>query len=421
MQTGRSGNRVVIDNLMWFAGSMLLAFLVWVIATLQSDPVRERVFNVIPIQIEPDRGLVITEQSRDSVAVVVRAPQSTLDQLNVDDIQVLASLAGLGEGSHRINLEPHISRRASADTSPRQISVTLEEAREQYVPIVADLVAQPPQGYEIADDGISFNVNQTLIGGPVSKVVQVTAARAVLNLSSERAPVENDYRLVPVDVSGELVEGLTLDPATVRATIPIQPRSDVREVRVTPNILADTLPEGYALTEITYAPEIILVGSTPDRLANVPGTFFTAPIDLSGRTMDFEQDVAVQLPDNNLLLIGNQTIRVSVGITPLVASRQFDRVPVDMIGLSSGLDAVITPSEVTILIIGPQRMVETLAQEELQVVIDLNGLGEGSYQLEPQITFTQGQMTDASLSVLPSLLDVVITSLPVETETPAGS
>ncbi len=423
MQTRSSTNRLIWDNVMWFAGTMALAFFVWVIASLQSDPVQERLFRNIPVQVEFSAGLVITDQSRDTVTVTVRGPQSTLDQLDTDDIQVLADLSTLGTGLHRVNLEPRVSRRASVDTSPRQISVTLEEASEQFKPITVVTTNAPPAGYETSADSPILDVSQVLVSGPLSKVDQVSAVRVALDLQEERSSFQGDYRLVPVDIDGDPVTDVVLDPATVHITVQIDPRPDIREVRVTPNILAETLPDGYALTEISYDPQVILVSGSPERLENAPGTFFTDPIDLVGHTSSFEQDVTVQIPDENLFAVGAQNIRVSIGITPLIASRQLDRIPIQIFGVSEGLTAALAPNEVTILITGPQLLVQDLESNNLRVIVDLTGLSEGNYQIPPEVSISQGQTADTNLSVLPAEIDVVITRDPESieaTETPTS-
>jgi YbbR domain-containing protein len=391
---------------------MMLAFFIWVIASLQSDPVQERLFRNIPVQVDFGPGLVITDQSRDTVTVTVRGPQSTLDQLDTDDIEVRADLTTLGTGLHRVNLEVRLSRSATVDTSPRQITVTLEEASEQFKPITVETTNAPPAGYEVSANGPSLDVNQVLVNGPLSKVDQVVAARAMLNLEEERSSFQGDYRLVPIDIDGNPVSDVVLDPATVHINVQIEPRPDIREVRVTPNILAETLPDGFALTEITYEPQVILVSGSPERLVNAPGTFFTDPIDLVGHTSSFEQDVTVQIPDENLFVVGAQNIRVSVGITPLIASRQFDRIPIQVFGTGEGLAAALAPDEVTVLITGPQLLVQELEPTNLRVMVDLTGLAEGSYQIPPDVSISQGVTTDTNLSVLPAEIDVVITRTP---------
>ncbi len=411
MQQRNSFNRLIVDNVMWLAGSIGLAFFVWIIATLQSDPIQEQPYSNIPIQVEHGDGLVIIEQSRPAALVTVRAPRSTINQLNRDDIIVRADLKGLGAGIHRVNLEAEASRRASVDTSPRFITVTLEEFAEQYKPVEPLIVGAPPEGFQQNGPPV-FETNQVLVSGPISLVQQVNAVQVVVDLSDERESLEDEFRLTPVDVDGSMVDGITLDPAMIQVLVPIEARPDIREVRVTPNILAETLPEGYALTGYTPEPSLVLVSGTPNVLNNLPGTLFTDPIDLTGRTSSFEQTVSVQLPNDDVFIVGSPSVNVSIVVSPLLSSRQFDRIPLEALGLGEGYSLAFAPEDVTVLVTGPQLMIEALEREDVRVRVDLNGLIEGVYRIRPDVSLTQQQSVVAltNLSVLPTEIDVVITA-----------
>lgn len=412
-----AGRRAVINNLMWFAGSLALAFFVWMIATLDSDPISERTFTGIPIRVEHDPGLVITAQRTTAATVRVRAPASTLEQLGADDIQVVANLGQLGPGEHIVNLEASVSRRARPDTAPRRISITLEAAQEKLVPVEAVITDALPRGFEIQGGSPQLETNQVLVSGPKSLVEQVTAARVVLNLSQRRNPFTDELRLLPVDVDGNTVDNITVDPVTIAVTVPVQARSDIRQVSITPNILANTLPAGYALTSIEYDPQVILISGPPDALENAPGTVFTGAIDLTDRTTSFQITATVQLPNERLFVLGDQTVNISVSIAPLLSSRQFDRVQIETLGLGEQYEAVVSPSEVTILLTGPQIMLDALEADDVRAVIDLNGLTEGNYQLAPDVMMNGDKAVLTNISILPADLDVVISA---PSPTPSG-
>ena len=128
-----------------------------------------------------------------------------------------------------------------------------------------------------------------------------------VSLEGQRSAFESDVRPVPVDADGNTVTGVTLDPQSVHVTIPVEARSDVREVRVQPNIVGE-LAEGYVLTPaFDYNPKTVVVKGPAAVLANLPGTFFTAPISLSDKTSSFEVTVPVELPDSRLTVVTGRT------------------------------------------------------------------------------------------------------------------
>lgn len=421
MQSSSRISRVLIDNLIWFAGSLVLAFFVWVIATFQSDPIQQQRFSRLEVRMTSDTGLLITSpaQANRLGSVVISAQRSVLDLLTTEEIIVSADLSGLGPGEHSVELNATVARQQAAvvDISPRLMRITLEEAAQRQIPLRALVTGEPPAGYSRDEPSFDVNLNQVLVSGSASKVNEVVAAQIELDLRQQRNPIETDMRLIAVDADGNAVTDVTLEPQVVRVRVNIRRRDDVREVSVRPNILG-TPPEGYVLKAVSYDPPSILVSGTAAQLAALPDTLSTDPIDLSKQTASFEVDVPVMLPDENLLLMSNQNITVSVEINPVTGSRQFDSIPVEILGLAEGYSAHLAPVQVSVLVNGPQPQLDLLAAENIRVALDLNGLIPGNYTLSPSVSVDQGQISAENISILPAEIDVEIVLSPTATANP---
>ena len=410
MRSSDKPQNPLLKNGLWFIVSMALAFFVWVVATLESDPIETREFENIEIQVDYDEGLVITSQSAESVTVNVRAPGSILEDLRDDDIQVVAKVPEARPGEYRITLEASVSRRAVPDPVPRLVTVTVEEELDKLVPVTWVISEQPPPGFELTDNKPTLATNQVLVSGPASLVQQVINANVILNLSQRRNPFTNDLRLLAIDVDGNVVEGVTIEPQTIQVEVNIQTRSDIRQVSVTPNVLAETLPTGYTLNSIEYDPRILLITGSQSALADAPGSLLTTPIDLTDRTTSFTDTVTVQVPNDDLFIFGRQTIQVTVNIEPLLSTRQIEGIPIEIIGLREADSTEILPAEVSVLITGPQGLLETLQSEDMRVVVDLNGLGDGNHQIAPVISLSIDESLFTNITVLPAVIDVTIHS-----------
>lgn len=412
MQHERRLNHVILSNAIWFAGSLVLAFFVWVIATYQSDPIQQRRFpDRLPVQLVPDDGLLVTAPpaANRTATVVIRAPRSVLDLLTREEIEVWGELDGLPPGEHTVELQARLARSPATvlDISPRLMRVTLEELLLKQVPLKAEVTAEPPAGFTRDQPEFDISLNQVQASGPSSKVAKVIAAQIRLDLSQQRNPLEADVRLTPVDADGAAVDGVTVDPEVVRVRVNIRRRDDVREVSVRPQLVG-SLPEGYVLNSLSYTPQVLLVSGAPSELAKLPDLLTTAPVNLTDRTSSFEALVPVLLPEAGLLLLSEQNIRVSVEISPLTASRQFNDIPVEVIGRSSQIEARLSPNRVTVLITGPQPIIERLKPEEIRVAVDLNGLAPGNHAVTPTVAVSQGRIAPENISVLPAEIDVEI-------------
>ncbi len=401
---------MLTNNLIWLVASLALAVLVWIIAATQADPIGERRFPQIPVQMNPDPGLVLMDRAARTVRVTVRAQQSVLNLLTAEDIVVRADLGGLGPGTHTVELEADVARRATIDTQPRQIGVVLEALQSQQVMVDPIILNEPPVNYTRSQPVLGQS--QVMVSGPASQVQQVVAARAPVNLADRRDSLETEVRLLPVDAEGGVVSDVTLEPQMVGVSVAISRRDDVREVTVSPNIDTTTLPDGYVISSIGYAPQTVLVmtGSGTDSGARVPTTLLTERIDLTGRTDDFEITVPVVFPpgEPELPLLGDQVVTVLISITAQASTEQFEQIEVEVIGLEDGLTAQIVPDQVSALVTGPQAVLENLSSEDIRVVLDLAGREPGTYELTPSASIDQGQIDASGIALLPSLIAVTV-------------
>lgn len=403
-------SRAVLDNLVWFAGSLMVAFFVWLIATIQSDPIQQARFpGRVDIQMTPDSGLLLVDASSETASTVIRAPRSVFDLLSLDEIDVWADLSGLGPGEHPVALQASLARQQAnvVDISPSVIRITLEEAAQRQVPLRAVVTGEPPAGYAREEPIFDVNLNQVLVSGPASNVNEVIAAQVSLDLSQQRNPYQADLRLVPVDAEGNPVSDVTLDPQVVHVTTVIRRRDDVREVAVRPRLVG-SLPDGYVLNALSYDPTSILVSGSAAQLNNLPDTLSTEVIDLNNRTSSFEVSVPVRLPQDDLLALSGQNITVTVEVAPLMSSRQFDNILVETLGLAENYRAALAPNRVTVLLTGPQPQLDALKSSDIRVSIDLNGLLTGNYTIVPTVSVSQGQIPSVGVSVLPAEIDVEI-------------
>jgi YbbR domain-containing protein len=409
-------NRNLLSNFIWFTASLLISVVVWITAEMDNNPIRllepEETFT---IQVLTNASVIVTGQSANTARVELNAQAETIEEIVPSEVEVVADLSDVTEiGSHNVPLKGRIAgiEDVTIRVDPPQISVELERRQERFVPVNVVIIGDPPASMEV--DVADPEINQARISGPAEQVTRVDEVQILLDLSQQRESTEIEQELRPVDLpsepngsSGVTVEQVVVNPTTLTLPITVEQRSDVREVRVTPNIVGE-LPDGYTLTGAPQIePETIFVTGPSDSLTNLPGTLFTEPIDLSSYTDDFQIEVRVDLPSDDLVLITGQRIEVIVGVQPIPDSRQFESITVEAIGIQEGLEAVIAPETVTVLVTGPQPVVSALERSDVRVIIDLNAFSDaGSFQVVPTATIGNGQVRGGDISVLPTAIDV---------------
>lgn len=412
-------------NALWLVISVVLATGVWYIAVTSADPIDTRRFSGIPIQYIPSPATVMTNNPLRFATVEIQGSQSAVTSRRSEDIVVRADLTNLGAGTHTVPLDVRvawpesISIRRQEESQPSQITVELEPIETISRPLNIVVVDPPPLGYR--NDVPETERLEMSLSGAASIVSQIIEIRGDLDLSSYRSPVELDVRPYAVNADGDRVGGIELETQTVTIAVNITRRDDVRQIAVRPNVRVDTIPTGYSLASVSPDPRSLFVGGPPVQLANISDTLFTAPISLEDRQTDFELSVPVQLPSDDLFVMGGEnSITVTIEILPIIATRQIDNIVVNVIGLDANYEVAIVPQNVSAYINGPVSQVDVLTSEDIQVVVDLNGLEPGVYDLPPSVGISQSDLTEANVSLLPAVLNVEIITRETATESSEG-
>ncbi len=400
--------RRLIRQIMWFGTSLLLALIVWIAATSEGDPINERIFPVpVPVRrvnLEPDVILVNEDEFPETARVTIRAPQSVWDRLRENDIDVRADFQHLRSGSHVLPIQASLSLPGEVvSTQPSQVAVELDMRSRKTVPVHIAVTGTPAVGFEAREPQLAQG--EVSAFGPASLVEMVTEAYAEISVEGESVSVQDQIAL-QARTQDEALDNVQLDPATLQVTVPIQAREGFRTVSVRPDIRGRP-PLGYTWQLEIYTPETITVTGQQTRLDSMTEAVLTEPIELLDRTESFERNVGVILP-RGITPVTEQTVTVKIAIDAMEGFREFDEIPVESHGLPTTYRAEITPASVTVLITGPMPVLNTLTNEDIRVVVNLEGLEPDRYQLplEPIVAvegFEAGQ-----ISLLPSVVAVQV-------------
>lgn len=424
-----------VGNLIWVIISVLLATGVWYIAVTSADPITSRQFATVEVQLIQDGTTVLTNSPTRFATVRIQAAQTVVTSRRLDDVIVRADLTGLGAGTHTVPLDVSVAlpqsseqQRIIAQSQPSQITVELELRESFQKPVEVIVAESPPIGY--INEEPEPELFQVLVSGASSVVSEVVKVRGELDLSDNRNPLDTDVRLFAVDADNRRIVGVDIEPDSTNTFVNIRRRDDVKQVSVRPNIVVGTQPDGYTLSTFSYEPQTIFIGGSPEQLEFADDTLFTTPITLQDRTTDFEVEVPVQLPNDELFVIGgNSTITVNISIIPQIAVREMDNIPVGSLGLLDTNSVTIAPQTISAIINGPSVSVDNLLVSDIQVVVDLNGLEPGRYDLAPSIFINQSDLGENNVSLLPAVVaveivsntsDVEVTDEPVSESTPTG-
>ena len=390
--------------------ALVLAIIVWVSSVTASDP-NQIITYETPIELEilgqnPD--LVITHQEVEGVYVTIKAPSSIHARL-ANDLSLInanINLSGLEAGDHNLIPEVLIALKPAqvVEVSPASVDLSLEKVSSKTLPISLVQKGSLPVGYQTRSARLSQT--EAKLVGPESLVKTVVEIAATIDVSELTTSISRTLDLKPLNESGVIVEGVVLSPNRVEVTIDVEQLVGYRNVFVK-IVTSGSVAQGYHLSSIVVNPPTLTVyASNPDVIRGMSAYIESEPVNLNGAQQSFESRVGLQLPEG-IVVIGDQSVLVTVGVEAIYNSTQIIGVPVSAINLADGLRAEFSPLTVDVYISGPMNLLENIGTTSVFVTLDLTGLTEGTYQLSPRVELDRPELRLDS--TLPGLIEVVIT------------
>lgn len=404
-------------NLGTFLLAFVLAIVVWVSAVVASDPNQEGVYpRAIDLEvIAQDPSLLMTNRVPTQVRITLNAPQSIWAELEQDPelIRAWIDLSGLDAGEYEVPVRTlvDISPVRTIRVEPAKVQVSLESLVTRLYPVEIRVTGDPALGYRRG--AASLEPDEVSISGPQSAVETVSDVYVEDDVSGSNETIEKSLVVQVVDVAGDPVADITVTPATVQLTQPINLLGGYRNVAVKV-LTTGEVAEGYWLTNINVNPPNVTVFSSNPQLVNqLPGFVETNPLDLTGLSDDVDIRANLNLPEG-VSLAGEESVLVRLSIAAREGSLPIS-LPIEAVGLSPEYAVDFSPEAVDVLLSGPLPILNNLNPAGIRVSVDLTGLEPGIYQVEPIVDLLPSQIQVAY--ILPASIEVNIEVAPTATPT----
>lgn len=396
-------------NLGTFLLAFALAFAVWISAVVAADPSEERDYpSLLPLEARGmDAGLLLIGNLPTTVTARISAPASLWGQLssNPGSLHAYIDLTGLaaGEFTVPIRIESSLRPIRIVQVIPQEASIALEPKEVRELPVSLQTEGHPALGFQVTETVL--NPMMATVVGPRSLIEQVATLQAVVNLTNERESITPSVDIKAVDVAGNVLSGLTIDPAQAHVTVTIQQAGGYRDVAVKVETIGQP-SSGYRVTNISVSPQIVTLFSTdPQLVASLPGYVGTQPLDLTNLKENLQTHLALALPAGVIVVGEEQNVQVLIGIAPIETSISLN-LNVEVVGLANGYEARLSPLTVTVILSGPLSVLQNLHAGDVRLLVDVSGLLSGTYLLEPKPEIVP---TDVRLlSITPSSVQVTI-------------
>lgn len=412
--------RWISQNYRTFLWAFALAMAVWISAVTSADPDETRALSS-PVQLQiigQSPNLVLSNDIPSEVEVALRAPSSVWSLIEADPqiVRAILDLSGLSSGEHEVELQIQVNARPVqiVSVAPSLVKFTLEPLVSQTLDVDLTISGEAAVGYQIGET--NMEPIQVVVSGAQSQVEQVMRARVSINLSGIRENFDQSLAVEVLDNRGEKVSGVSVSPETVHVILPVSQQGGYRDVAVKVTIIG-RVASGYRLTDLSVFPPVVTIFSAdPQLVGSLPGVVETQPLDLQSAQDDINTRLSINLPDG-VSIIGEQTVLIQAGVSPIESSVTLAGEKIDIIGLESGLTAEVSPTTVDVIISGPLSLLDTLTRQGVRATVDLTGLPIGTYQITPNVEILIADVIVES--ILPNTVEVIITPIRSTTMTPS--
>ena len=387
--------------------SLLLAIVIWTSAVTSTNPNIEAELTVPLEVIQQATDLAIVDPLPEAVTLKILAPESIIQQIEEDNpITAYIDLTDIEAGTYRfpvlVRIPDQLDPIRILEQSPKQLELKVSNLISKIFTISIQVEGEPAIGYKTS--GLDWEEVLATVTGQETKVDAVASVVGILNISDASGTISEELTLQARDNNGDLVEGITLTPDTIRVEQVVSLQGGYRNVAV--NVTTEgTVEPGYRFTSITPAPPTVMVFSeNPQLVEQLPGYVNTKPLDLTGVDGYLETILEFDLPEG-ITVVGDPTVLVQVNVTALITSMTISR-EIEIIGLLPGLSAVVSPLQVSVRISGPVPVLDNLTLRDIRVIVDLTNLGVGVHTVTPTVEILPEDVIWEDIS--PTTVEIVI-------------
>ena len=352
-------------------------------------------------------GMSANFGSQKRVSVIIRAPRSTWATLKDSDFTATVDVKGLDEGTHDVPLLL-ASKREDVQivrSKPSRVTVTLEPVIRKTVGVVARFSGKA--GNDLVPDDPIFNPDKTEITGPRSIVEDIGQAIVQVKLDGQTQAINQKYRLVALNSSGQAIEDVTFAPAEVETKIALVKAGKLKNVGIKVKTTGQPAA-GYWVQDLVVTPAVIVVTGPVDALDNLTAVE-TDTVSISGLNKDTDVTATLAFPSG--ITAAETVAKVAVKIRIGETSTTKSIVPtISYEGVDPSLKvASINPTSINTIVSGTSSALGSVNGSDVLLKLNLSPYkSAGTYAVTIKNDFFSLKEGVSLVSFLPSAISVTL-------------
>jgi len=354
--------------------SIIFALVFWIYVMDQVNPVITRTFGNIKVDLlnvstVEENELVIKNNKDFFVDVTVEGRRDEVLQFNSSDLSLTADLMGYKSGINTIpiNINSNNNDVKIINQSLEEIKIEFENYIERLKPIELSYGGTLPENYTLESSQLAFK--EAYVSGAASKVNSVVALEATYNIGGLKNSVSEDITIAPVNTEGEIVQGVTLDQKYVGLNITI-----VKEKEVTIIVeFDDQTSNDYHIKSYDYTPKRLKIQGE-ETLVDQVDELALEPFEIRDDLGVFNFERELILPIGVSVVDGSPSVSIFGEVEPIITKEytyNVDNITIINIGNENYTAQIVDEnSEVTLSITEPESAIDSLAADDIVLLID---------------------------------------------------
>jgi YbbR domain-containing protein len=378
-------SRVTAADLIRLGSSLVLAVLLWGWVTTREDPQTTQSFPNIPIQVgELPNGLLLVG-SPPNALIRLKGPRSVIDHISAADV------------SARLNLDE--VQRPGTYTVPVVVSAPDGVWERSAIPsrVAIEVQAQAVKQYRLEPEiqgnvgasqrvgPITPNPSDVTVRGPDSVVASVARVVLPVDIDDRTADFVGTFTPVAEDANGQPVTEVDISPDAITTNVKIEAAG--KSVAVFAQLVGRPA-QGLDVLDSTVNPSTVLVDGPQELLDKLNVVLQTEPVDITGATENLSRSVGIEgLPEGvHVVDPADGQVEVFVQIGQRGVRQELPGLRVVPVNLGPDLEATISPTDVTVVVVAAADVLSRLSADDLTVQVNVAGLGPGAYTLKPTVS-----------------------------------
>ena len=377
------------QNILVKVGCVLAAFSLWLYITYAQNPIKNFKVKNIPVQILNEDSITASKlamlpNQNFTVNLTVRVAATDVYFAKSDQFKVVADLSGyvLKKGDNRIPIQIIKSPESVTvlNSESLWINIELDDLSQKVVPVKVDM-----------EEGNNTNIivnplitpESVYISGAkrfVSEVDHVVAKGSFKNVNKNTTL---SLPLQAVDNEGRVIKEVDIAPSTVSVSLTVKKIKAVKlSVKTTGALNTD-----YNIKTVEPYLGTIEIAGEESILKNI-SFLETEPIDLDKITESSQVSAKIILPKGVTFVNNDGTVKVKVSVSKTLTKNY--KVNVTYVNLNQVYSLSLDKPVVSIVVAGEESAIKALKAEDIQCVLDLNLLEEGTHTVPVNVKLKDG-------------------------------